>query len=171
MVGVKAPANGVLAGGQPLVQELIVGSDAAALYPGRLVVRSADGADYVKEAGDGAQNVIGWAGIPYNKGKDDQLAQGDIIPVYNGGGFRILTTLANGQTVQKGDYLVVTTGGKVKKATQLNIRSGSTTVTSTAANGNIVDGSVPAEGIIVAVAEEDKDATAGDQPLVVRSLI
>ena len=91
MVGIQAPANGVLAGGQPLVQELIAGSDAGNLYPGRLVVRSANGADYVKVAGAGAKNVIGWAGIPYNKGRSDQLTQGDIIPVYSGGGFRILT--------------------------------------------------------------------------------
>ncbi len=68
-------------------------------------------------------------------------------------------------TLTAGDFVVAstTTAGRVKKASDLAIATGSTTVTSTAANGAIINGSVPKEHIIGRVW---KGATDGNEALI-----
>jgi len=167
------PANKVVVAGEPLFEELqLKGTN---LYPKRLMKRDADDSSMsVCGAGD---NPIGWLGYEqahpdFRPDKVDEAYKADAwAPRLHGGGFVLVARLAAGEVVTKGDYLVPAANGELKKAANLAIESGTTTVTSTAANGEIISGSKPKDGILAARAEESVDATAEAKDIMVTSLI
>ncbi len=172
--GVVKPTNKIVAGGNPLVQELKV-ETATNMYPGRLVKKGTNDDDIVVNTAAGA--AIGWLG--YEQANpvfmpadvDTIYVQNDMAPVLNGGGFFVVGRLASGQNVTKGTPLVGAANGELIAATALSVATGATQVTSSAANGAIITGSLGAQGVIVAIAEQSVDASSAAADIVVRSLI
>jgi len=172
-VGLKKPTNKIVVGGEPLVQELKV-ETATNMYPGRLVTKGTNDDDVV--VCGATDKPIGWLGFEHTQPAyrpadvDTIYAQNDQAAVLNGGHFFIVGRLASGENVSKGDWLVPAANGELKAASALTVDSGATTVTSSAANGAIISGEV-GDNIVVAIAEESVDATAGAADIMVRSLI
>lgn len=172
----------VVLAGSPVVQEKKVGSNATAakMLPGALVIRDASD-EKIKECGANATNVLGWLG--YEQAHPDYkpasrttaYAVGDFAPVIAGAGTVLIAKIASGNSITQGDLLVSAADGELAKAAAMDgsVDSGATTVTSTAANGDIItlSGSAPAGGVVVAIAEETVDASGGAKYCVVRSLI
>jgi len=112
------PANSVLAGGDPDIQEYEIGANATAakMLAGRIVIHDTTDGD-VKEAGSKALNPIGVL-----MEKPDQLeatayAVGDDARVIIGGKCTVkLTITSTGSgSVAPGDWLVCAADGKVSK--------------------------------------------------------
>jgi len=171
--GWKKPDNKIVVAGSPLVQELKV-ETATNMYPGRLVKKGTNDDDIVV---CGASDMpIGWLGYehtaaPYRPSTvDTAYSANDRAAVLCGGGFVLVARLASGENVSKGDLLVPAANGELKKASTLQIAEGSTTVTSTAANGDIITGHY-GDAPIVAIAEESVDASSEAKDIMVRSLI
>lgn len=149
--GVVKPTNKIVAGGNPLVQELKV-EIATNMYPGRLVMKGTNDDDIVVNTAAGA--AIGWLG--YEQANpvfmpadvDTNYVQNDMAPVLYGGGFLIVGRLASGQNVTKGTRLVAAANGELAAATSL-----------------------PDEGIVVAIAHQSMDASSAAADIVVLSLI
>jgi len=171
--GFKKPNNKIVAAGEPLVQELKV-ETATNMYPGRLVKKGTNDDDIVVNTASGMP--VGWLGYEQTNPQykpanvDTAYAANDYAAVLNGGGFVIVGRLASGESVNKGDLLVPAANGELQEADTLEIASGSTTVTSTAANGDIITGHY-GDAPVVAVAEETVDASAAAKDIMVRSLI
>ncbi|MDP2216413.1 MAG: hypothetical protein Q8J68_03890 [Methanolobus sp.] len=172
--GVVKPNNKIVAGGNPLVQELKI-ETAANMYPGRLVKKGTNDDDIVVNTAGG--NAVGWLGYEQTNpvfmptDVDTIYIQNDMAAVLNGGHFYVVGRLASGQNVTKGTPLVGAANGELSAATSLVIDSGATPVTSGAANGAIVSGSIPDEGLVVAIAQQSVDASIAAADIVVLSLI
>lgn len=172
--GVVKPTNKIVAGGTPLVQELKV-ETATNMYPGRLVKRGTNDDDIVVNTEGG--NALGWLGYEQTNpvfmptDVDTIYAQNDMVAVLNGGHFYVVGRLASGQNVTKGTPLVGAANGELAAAVGLTVATGATQVTSSAANGAIISGTLGTQGIVVAIAEQSVDASGGSADIVVRSLI
>ncbi len=172
--GVVKPTNKIVAGGTPLVQELMI-ETATNMYPGRLVKKGTNDDDIVVNTAAG--NALGWLGyeqadpafMPTDV--DTAYAANDMAPILNGGHFYIVGRLASGQNVTKGTPLVAAANGELTAASGLTVASGATQVTSSAANGAILAGTLGTQGIVVAIAEQSVDASGAAADIVVRSLI
>ena len=152
-------SNAILISGEPLVDELEV-KTASEMYPGRFVIKDTDDQS-IQIAGAGAKNVLGVLDVKADKTRDTIYAQGDQARVLRGA-IRVMVLLVNGQTVAKGDGLVVAANGKVTAASALSVvvASGSTAVLSTSAQPTIAPtGSIPNGGTIVADADESTTAS------------
>jgi len=109
------PANQVVVKGNPLRVEYEVGANATAakMLPGRLVIYDTV-AHAVKEAGDEADNVLGFLDVDASKLESEHYEVGDQVVVVMGECIAKLT-LAAGENVEPGDWLVAAADGKVKK--------------------------------------------------------
>lgn len=169
-------ANAIVQRGHvPIVDSSCQVETATDMYPGRLVKKGTADSDIV--VATAGCNPTGWLGYeqaaPTERPADITTAYevDSLPPVLKGGGFVILATLSAGQTVVKDDPLVADASGRVKKATPLGVASGSTQVTSTAANGTaVISGSVGTERI-VGYADESVTTTSATATIRVRSLI
>lgn len=164
----------IVLAGTPFVVEKEV-ETVANMYPGRLVKR--DTGDNQVEVNT-AKNVApyGWLGyehtpIEYRPANKDTIYKVNDRAAVVFGSIVIRAKLATNQTIIMGDKLIGAAGGMLSKATQINIESDSTAVLSTAANGNIIDGSMGEEGPIVAEALESVTSTGTMRNIIVRSLI
>jgi len=173
MVGYEKPSGPqVIVAGNPLTQELKV-ENATNMYPRRLVKKGTTDAHIVVcTAGATPLGVLGFEAA--NKKHqpatiDTAYAQNAMAPVHNG---QIIVTLVlSTDSVVKGDALVTGNDGKVRKAASIAVAvpSGSTTVTSNAAQPDLTEaGSLPPGGPIVAHAEESQDASGGDKLILAR---
>jgi len=171
--GFRKPNNKIVVAGNPLVQELKV-ETATNMYPGRLVKKGTNDDDIV--VCGATDKPIGFLGYEQSHAAyrptnvDTAYSAGDRAPVLCGGNFVVVARLANGENVSKGDWLVPAANGELKAASALTVDSGGVAVTSTAANGAIISGEV-GDNIVVAIAEESVNATAGAADIMVRSLI
>lgn len=144
----STPTNLVLVGGDPIFEENLIAENTGAsddLKPGMLAIKGT--ADHqVKYAGAAAVNVIGVVDYMHGVGFPDPLKITDAIPegkpvrlIKNNAVVRV--TLANGQSVAKGDKLIAAANGEVQ------------TYPGTPAAGD--------EEKIIGVAEETVDASGG----------
>ncbi len=171
-----AVSNAIVQGGNvPIIDLSCKIETATNMYPGRLVKKGTGDHDII--VATAGSNPAGWLG--YEQAAPSErpatmttaYAAGDVPPVLKGGGFIILATLSASQNVAKDDALVADADGRVKKASALEIVSGSTNVTSTAANGTtIISGSAGTERI-VGYAEESVTTTSSTATIKVRSVI
>lgn len=172
-VGYQKPTNAILVAGDPLIQTLKI-ETVTNCYPGRLVKKGTNDDDVV--VGTAGADVIGWLGYEQTHKKHRPATVDTIylvnaqVAVLNGGKFVLVARLANGENVAKGARLVAAADGELSEASALAVPSGTTAVLSTSAQPNI-SGAKGSEGIVVAIAEESKDASGGAEDIVVRSLI
>jgi hypothetical protein len=172
--GVVKPNNKIVAGGNPLVQELKI-ETATNMYPGRLVKKGTNDDDIVVNTAGG--NALGWLGYEQTNpvfmptDVDTIYAQNDMAAVLNGGHFYVVGRLASGQNVTKGTPLVGAANGELTAATALTVGTGAVAVLSSAANGAITTGTLGSEGMIVAIAQQSVDASSAAADIVVLSLI
>lgn len=123
---------------------------------GQVVAFQATGADYtvIASASDGDLNVVGVALYDASSGEKVAVATTGCVVSCQGG-----------EAVDAGDRVIsfgATEEGTVGVANSLTIDSGSTTVTSTAANGAIISGSIGDEYIIGIALEDITDGGQGD---------
>lgn len=172
--GVRKPNNRIIVAGDPLVQELTI-ETATEMYPGRLVKKGTADSDIVVNTAGG--KAIGWLGYeqtnPVYRPEDvDSIYEKDAsVAVLNGGKFYPVASLANGESVNKGDPLVGAANGQVKAASDLAVASGSETASAVDATTPTLEGSILPEGPIVAYVEESVDASGGAVDIIVRSVI
>ena len=169
-------SNAIVQGGNVPITDLSCQVETATnMYPGRLVKKGTGDRDIV--VATAGSNPAGWLG--YEQAAPSErpatmttaYAADDVPPVLKGGGFIILATLSTSQTIAKDDALVADAAGQVKKASALGIVSGSTDVTSAAANGTTtISGSAGTERI-VGYAEESVTTTSKTATIRVRSVI
>jgi hypothetical protein len=109
------PANQVVVQGNPIKVEYEVGANAteAKMLPGRLVIYDTV-LSAVKEAGDEADNVLGFLDVDADYLEATRYAVGDQVLVVMGECIAKLTLLAS-ENVAPGDWLVAASDGKVKK--------------------------------------------------------
>lgn len=172
-LGLQKPANKIVVAGDPLVMQQNI-ETATNCYSGRLVKKGTNDNDIVVNTAAG--NPTGWLGYEQvGTGMPDSVdsiySAGAQAPVLYGGKFVIVGHLASGENVAKDDQLVAAANGELKKASSLAVATGATPVTSSAANGAIVSGSVPLEGPIVAKAMESVNATSAAADIMVLSYI
>jgi hypothetical protein len=169
------PTSGIIVVGTPLVDYCKI-ETAANCIPGRVAAQgTADGQTVVAS---GSNDPIGWflyedAHESYKPAtRATAYALAAMAPIGYGRNFGILGSIASGQgAVAKGKYLRVTSAGQLALATvALTLASGSTAVTSSAANGAIISGD-RAAAQIVAIALESVDATSAAKDCCVLSLI
>lgn len=166
-------ANAIVQGGYPNIDLPIV-ETATNMYPGRLAKKGT--ADTQVVVGTALCSPTGWIGYeqasPGNRPAsiETAYAANDEVPILSGGKFNVLATLTTSQTVTKDDPLVAAANGMVQKAAALTLDSGSTDVTSAAANGAIISGSI-GDGVIVAYADESVTTTSKAKTIRVRSAI
>jgi hypothetical protein len=112
------PANQVVVQGNPIKVEYEIGPNAteAKMLPGRLVIYdNAAALDYkVKEAGDEADNVIGFLDVEPDELEATHYDVADQALVVMGECIAKLLLLAS-ESVAPGDWLVAASDGKVKK--------------------------------------------------------
>lgn len=172
--GFVEPTDKIVLAGTPIVVEKEV-ETVATMYPGRLVKR---------DTGDNQVEVntiknpapYGWLGyehtpIEYRPATKDTIYKVNDRAAVVFGPIVVRAKLATSQTIIMGDKLVGAGAGMLSKATQINVETGSTPVTSSAANGNVLDGSMGEEGPIVAEALESVTTTGAAKNIIVRSLI
>ena len=171
---ITQPSNGVIVQGNPMVDHRKV-ETATNVIPGRLAKKGT--ADHQIVVCGASDNPVGWVGYEYEHAsyqpadRTTAYAADDMAPVYYGGGFVVLASIASGNNVTKGMRLKPAANGQLAIATTaLTIASGSTNVTSTKANGSgIISGD--AAGIIVGIAMESVNASAAAKNCAVLSLI
>lgn len=145
-----------------------VGATATNVRTGRLVKRSA--ADKVQSAVADDLAVLGVIGARVKKKSDGtrrydfdratDFATDDEVEVIPLQGYLGELRVASGETLVPGDRVVITAAGEVKKAARTQVATGATAVTSSAANGDILTGSLGADGEPIAVCLEEVDASA-----------
>ncbi|KKG35359.1 hypothetical protein DU52_15580 [Methanosarcina mazei] len=174
-LGLRKPTNKIVAAGKPLVMELNV-ETATNVYPGRLVKKGTNDNDIVV-CGAG-ENCIGWAGYEQvtNAGYmptdvDTIYAAGAQAPVLYGGGFVVVATLADNQTIAKGDRLVAAANGEVTEAIAAACTSGAAAATAVVSTTPTITGSVGIGGIVVGIALESVTTNGATSDLMVLSLI
>ena len=168
------PTNRIVVAGNPIIQEATV-EDTTGMIAGVLVAKGTNDNEIIVcgEAG----NAIGWLSyehtqasyrpdsidVAYNTGDKAAYVFGNII---------VKAKLAAGASVVKGDRLVVTANGELKKADAATVTVASGTADAVSGTYD-VNGAIPAEGIVVAIAEETVDNSAGTTAvdIIVRSLI
>lgn len=119
-LGFVKPNNDVIQGihphGSPLMQLLQI-ETVANCYPGRLVKR--DTTDNQVEVCGAAGHAIGWLGYGDAPSEFKPATRNtiyvvnDTAPVHSGGGFRVRASLADGESVVKGQNLMSTTAGEL----------------------------------------------------------
>ena len=175
MVGFEKSDNAILIAGRPHAQELKV-ETTTSMIPGRLVKKGTTDADAV--VGTAGCNPLGVLGYEQAHWKHrpatiaTAYAASALAPVLNGP--MIVKLLATGASIVKGDALVAAADGKVTKAAAITVAvpSGSTTVTSSAAQPDLTEaGSLPPSGPIVAFAEESQDASSADKAIIARWML
>ena len=152
---------------------------AASCIPGRLVKRytTADGEVIVNTVGNPPIGFLGYEATnpKYVTGAGtaganmlitDAYAVDSIVAVHNGPGVVYVGWLASGTHVYQGDLLVPAAAGTLDTAAAITV----TQVTGTAHNIDVTAGSVPVGGPVVAIAEQEIDAS-GITAIIVRSLI
>lgn len=173
-VGMVHPANKIVLRGTPLVQSERI-ETVANMYPGRLVKRdTTDGDMEVNTVGNPPTGWLGYeqASGDYKPATEDTIyVVNDIAPRLFGGGFVIIGRIKTGEgVITKGDFLTPGAAGELLKAVAINVDSGTTAVTSIAANGAVISGSL-LDAPIVAIAQETVDATSAAKDCAVLSLI
>jgi len=173
--GFTKPTNRIIGAGKPLVQELKI-ETATSMYAGRLVKKGTNDDDIVVNTANNSSPIgwLGWeqANPAFRPSTVDTIYVTDAMaPVVSGGGFTIVARLASGQSVVKGAPLVAAASGELTAATITSVATGATTVTSSAANGAIITGSMLPQGPIVGYAEETVDASGAAADILVRSVI
>lgn len=172
-LGLRKPNNKIVVAGDPLVMQQKI-ETATNCYPGRLVKKGTNDDDVVVNTAGGSPT--GWLGyeqigIGVPDDVDSIYPVNAQAPVLYGGKFVIVGHLASGENVAKDDLLVPAANGELKKASAIAVASGATQVTSSSANGAIVSGSIPTEGLPVAKAMESVNATSAAADIMVLSLI
>jgi len=164
------PTNKILVAGSPLVEELV--TEGTSVKPG-LFVKKGTADHQVGLAGDGEKKPLGVADYDPRYKISDTFPDKHPVRVLKGP-IVVVATLASGNNVVKGAPLVCAANGKLKAAADISVSvpSGTTTVTSNAAQPDLVEiGSIPPYGVIVGFAEESVDASAKDKPIMVRLVI
>lgn len=168
------PSNSILVqdDGSLRTEEKVI-EVATNMYPGRLVQQGTDDNDIVV----GAENakIIGVLGYEHTQGHYRPSTRTTIYTVNSraiilrGVGTIVLLRLASGENITAlGTKLVPTAAGMVKAATQLNVPSGTTAVTSEDADPDI-EGEVP-DNPPVAEAMEIVDASGADAFIMAKLL-
>lgn len=142
------PANKILVAGQPIIEECVAentgGSDD--VKPGMVAIKGT-GDHQVKYAGAAAVNAVGVVDYNFRYKITDAYPEGDPARILKGD-FVWVGTLANGQSVSKGDKLICAANGELQA------------YPGTPAAGD--------EEKIVAVAEETVDASGGAKSIMAR---
>ena len=147
---------------------------ATSMYPGTLVKKGTNSDDIV--CATAGSDAYGWIGYEDTAKKYRQAsvtticAESDQVDVFWGPGVIFAAYIADGQTITKGERLVSTAAGELKAATAAAPASGTVAVTSTGAQPTMA-GSLPTEGLPVAIAEEDAAPSGANARILVRSLI
>ena len=146
------PINKIVAAGKPLVQELEV-ENATMMYAGRLVQKGTGDHDVIVSDSSVGDDLVGWLGYeqtaPYFRpSTPDTIYEVTAkAAVLNGGGFIIVASLTESQTILKGQSLT------------------------SAGSGRVTDSDLTAENV-VAVAEESVTTAGGAYAdIMVRSVI
>lgn len=169
----RKPTHKIVVAGTPKVVEKKIGT-VANCYPGRLVEYVTGQAEI--KVGTAAGKVIGWLGYEQAHGDyrpatvDTIYLDNAFVPVLYGGGFSVVASLASGDNVTIGALLVAAASGELTEADALAVPAGSTAVTSTSA-APAITGAYGSQGLVVARAMEDKDASSAAADIVVESLI
>lgn len=145
---------------------------AANVRSGRLVVR--DTTDKEIKAAIAGDDPMGWVDYRVKDAVRDRAADfaaEDVLHIIGGHGVIVQARLASGENVTAGGLAVAAAAGEVKAAATLQVASGATAVTSTAANGEIITGSYPPDGILVGRFHESVDATLAAKDIAVESFI
>lgn len=169
-----APLNTILVQGIPEEEEKVI-ETVANCYPGRFVAHgNGDNDVLVCTASLRPIGILGWeqTSAHYRPADRDTIyVVNDRAKVLRGPGVIVMASLASGQNVTKlGTKLVVTAAGELAIADVLNVASGTTAVTSTLANGDVIEGEVP-DNPPVAEAMEIVDASSGAEWIMVKLLI
>lgn len=165
------PKHKVLVGGTPIVDEVV--AEGTTLKPRLFVIRGTADHQAVL-AGDGATRPLGILDKDRRYPITDAFADKAPVKVLKGS-IVVVAILAANQSITKGQGLACAADGQVKAGATLSVSvpSGTTTVTSTAAQPDLTEaGSVPPGGIIVAYSEETISTGAGEtKPILVRLVI
>lgn len=147
---------------------------ATTMYPGRLVKRGTNDDDVV--VGTAGADVYGWLGYEQTSKKHRPATVDTIylinaqVAVINGPGIIVVASLADGETITKGERVCSAAAGEVVAATAAAPPSGTVAMTSTGAQATMA-GQLSTAGIVVGIAEESKTASGSSEDLLVRSLI
>ena len=152
------PANTVVVSATPAtsIREMYI-ETVANMYPKRLVTAGTDSNDMAVCGADGLPlGVLGWEDCN-DAWKPSTISTIYVVldraPVISGPGTVVQLSLAISQTIVVGDRLIPLANGTVGKADVLITDSGSTAVTSTAADGAIITGDI-GDATVVAIAME-----------------
>lgn len=172
---IVTPTNAVVAGnGHLATRRAAKVKTVANVRPGRLAEYDTDD-DHFKAASAGViHGAFGWVDKNLTNPDWDKTANPvaeDEFQLVKGKGLLVRASLASGENVKRGDLLIAAANGEVKKGANLTIAAGATAVTSSAANGAIVAGSLPPGGRVVGEAAHDVDASAAAKDIVVESWI
>ena len=146
------------------------------MKPGIVVTRGTDD-DKIAICG-AAGNAIGFLGYEHTQVVyrpatiDDEYNVNDKATIV-AGQIVVRAKLAAGESVVKGDRLVVTANGELKKADASTVTIPAYSASYAESGTYNVNGAIPAEGIVIAIAEETVDNSAGTSAvnILVRSLI
>ena len=148
--------------------------NATNMYAGRLVIQGTDDDD-ITVCGAGG-DAVGWLGYEQTA-KKWRPATVDTIytatakaAVIWGPGIVLVASLKSGENVVKGARLCAAASGEVEAADTMATQSGTTAVVGHAAQPAVIGG-IASQNIVVAIAEESKDASSGALDILVRSLI
>jgi hypothetical protein len=115
--GNKKPTNKILVGGIPMVEELKI-ETVTNMYPGRLVTKGTNDDDIIVDTA--VLPPYGWLGYEqanpaFRPASVDTIytAAEDLVPVLNGGGFKLVGSLAAPFSVNKGDMLANWAAGQL----------------------------------------------------------
>ena len=163
----------VVVAGNPIIEELTV--EGTLVKPGRLVEKGT-AATQVKGLTGPTAKPSGWVGWD-NEGahpeaspatRDTAYTAGKKAPIVYGPGTILVGKLASGQNVTKDAPLIpANANGELQAAA-------TATAVETAGSSHVtvaLAGSFPAGGMIVALAKENKDASASALDIIVESLI
>lgn len=154
--------------GRCTIGTMKVGATATNVRTARLVKRSA--ADKVQVAGADDLAVLGLIGGRVRKESDKSMrfdidrtndfVTDDLVEVISPyPGCTLELRVASGETLVPGDLVIIAAAGEVKKAARTQVASGATAVTSSAANGDILTGSLGPDGHPLAKCLEEVDAS------------
>ena len=123
-IGMRKPANAIIARGRPPIIQTLTVETATNCKPGRLVKKDTTDADVEQCARYGSP--VGWLGFEdsapsvrenasgLNGSVDGTYAAADEAAVLSGGGFVIVASLKANQVCNKGDYAVPAASGEVR---------------------------------------------------------
>lgn len=152
--GNQKPTNKISMGRVPIIQELKV-ETATTMYPGRLVTKGTNPDDIIVNTASTAP--IGWLGYEqtapvYMPATVDTIyAQNDQAAVLSGGGFYVVASLASGQNVTKGAMLKPAAAGELQAVAITDMD--------------------PSANYVVAIAEENVNASSAAADILVKSMI